>query len=921
MTSKNILYGLGAIDPMTVLRSAPKAHTKKTQSLPRLWWWALAASLCLIICGAVFTMVTLKNDHAAFVVEDGILIEYTGSERDVVIPDHVVAIADYAFRKGGSASEIECVTLGKQVGAVGLMAFDGCTSLKEVCLSEENKLLKLDRGAVFSEDGKQLIYLNVTEEKTSYSVPDGVERIGSFAFVNSELIELILPESVTSLDPLAVIFNDSLKRITLNGVTELGERTFYHNISLKTVTLPKATVIGEAAFSGCTALESATLPMATSIGKDAFSNCQALKAVTAPHVTTIGESAFYQCKSLTALSFPKAEAIASGAFRACTRLSTLNIQNVQTLGEGVISETNVSILILPNVKEGLNEFTFEGASVELWGTSGSYLEEFAEEYGYSFTEIKDLDLPEGFSPVHDVMYVSVSSVNVRSAPEMGNNVVGGLRKDQEVLRVATNGTWSMFLYTNGHYCFVSDSCLSRYPSSFTPPAQADKTYGDFSYAEKDSFVIITKYNGSGVDILIPSEINGKPVEELSSDAFSLSAASIKSLHAPSVKRISGTTPFLSSCYRLTSLRMPALEVLPSGALYECVSLTEIDLHLLQTIGSDVFVCGTFTELYLSNVTSIASDAFTKSGIKTLHGISGSYTQAWAAENGYDFVDVANDYLPTYPDVAVDATKLTYTQIYHGSLANGETFAPQGVGIAHDKTGKLYLHIAEWNAYFPTAFSQFEDFASDQIHTDYQTATVYGDFAWLVASNGNGRKTSTLSVVRLDRSGSPTYGQITLGQTRDLLGLFLTFTDEQNGKLIVSYSEQYQRCMVYETADGGVTWKQLGGQVPVSENRHENMVAANFATDRIGFISYGYVGEEQPSNRTYLTVDGGITWKRWNVTIPDDIILDGYGEAVELQYQNGRLLLTVAIRGGSFTGIAYHRYASSDSGQTWIHLTP
>ena len=169
---------------------------------------------------------------------------------------------------------------------------------------------------------------------------------------------------------------------------EISERAFYNNIALKTVELPKATVISEAAFSGCSALETVNLPNVIEIKKDAFANCNNLKSVNAPKVVTIGENAFYNCDNVTSLSFPEITSIGNSAFRGCGYLTTLNIQNVTSLGDWFIAETNVSVLILPKISEGLGELTFAGVSVELWGYKNSYLESFANEYNYKFVEIK-----------------------------------------------------------------------------------------------------------------------------------------------------------------------------------------------------------------------------------------------------------------------------------------------------------------------------------------------------------------------------------------------------------------------------------------------------------------------------------------------------------------------------------------------------
>ncbi len=913
----------GSVD--VVAFSSPKekeeTQNKKPKSKRNTWikWVSIAACFCLMFVGSfalIANFVTTPSTDG-FVIEDKVLISYTGSDKNVVIPDNVVKIANYAFRDGGNAEAIETITLGKKVSVVETYALEGCVNLKAVTLSEKNDILKTQNNAVLSSDGKQLIYLNATENLTSFTVPDGVERIGSYAFVNSNLTELIFPDSVTTLDSLAVIFNDTLEKVSLGGVVKISERAFYNNIALKTVELPKATVISEAAFSGCSALETVNLPNVIEIKKDAFANCNNLKAVNAPQVVTIGENAFYNCDNVTSLSFPAVTSIGNSAFRDCGNLTTLNIQNVTSLGDWFIAETNISVLILPKISEGLGEYTFAGRGVELWGYKNSYLESFANEYNYKFVEIKELDLPAGFSPVNDYMYVCVNSVNVRSAPEKGDNVVGYLVLDQQINRVATDGTWSMFLHTDGKYRFVSNSCLRKPGSSITPIGPSDKTYGDFNYVDQGNYITITKYTGTGKNILVPIEIDGKPVEEIKANAFASIATSIESIQANSIKRISGTDTFLAHCYKLQSLQMTALEELPSNALFECVSLKNVELTSLKKIGSNVFVCGAFTELYLTNVESIAEDAFDKSAIKTLHGVVGSYAQTWATTHQYGFVDISNDYIPTYPKTPIEADKLIYTPIYNGgSLPHCDRYGYQGVGIAHDSTGKLYLYVEAWNKYIPTTFVQFEDFATSKVHTEYQTATTYGDNVWLIASNSNGQHTNTFSVLKADQNGTMSYSRIDLGGTYFIQGLYCNFSSEYNGKLIVYYSDHYQRCMVYETKDGGTTWNKVTGDIISAANRHENVIAAGFVTDDIGYISYEYVGDEQPGTRTYITVDGGRTWNPWGVTLASDILQKGYGEVVNLEFDNGKLILTVIVRGGNLDEHICYKYVSTDNASTW-----
>ena len=67
-------------------------------------WGCLATCLCLFIISVVVTILyTNNNNKPDFKIEDQVLISYTGTDKNVVIPDNVICIADYAFKKGGNA--------------------------------------------------------------------------------------------------------------------------------------------------------------------------------------------------------------------------------------------------------------------------------------------------------------------------------------------------------------------------------------------------------------------------------------------------------------------------------------------------------------------------------------------------------------------------------------------------------------------------------------------------------------------------------------------------------------------------------------------------------------------------------------------------------------------------------------------------
>ena len=163
---------------------------------------------------------------------------------DLVIPDSVTSIGDYAFY---DCNSLTSVTIPDSVTSIGKFAFNDCTSL------------------------------------TSVTIGNGVTSIGIFAFS----------------------YCTSLTSVTIpNSVTKIGDSAFYYCSSLTSVTIPDSvTSIGYSAFENCDSLTSVTIPdSVTEIGGYAFNGCDSLTSVTIPDsVTSIGKQAFYHCDSLVSV--------------------------------------------------------------------------------------------------------------------------------------------------------------------------------------------------------------------------------------------------------------------------------------------------------------------------------------------------------------------------------------------------------------------------------------------------------------------------------------------------------------------------------------------------------------------------------------------------------------------------------------------
>ena len=196
--------------------------------------------------------------------EEKILVGYTGSETELVLPNGITEIYNYAFY---NCSSLESVVIPNSVTSIGDDAFSDCSSLESVV------------------------------------IPNSVTSIGDDAFSDcSSLISVLIPNSVTSIGNSA--FNDcsSLTSVVIPGsVTSIEGYAFYNCYRLESIVIPNSvTSIGNSAFLGCSSLKSVLIPNSvTSIGNSAFERCKNLASVLIPNsVTSIGSEAFAGCSNV-----------------------------------------------------------------------------------------------------------------------------------------------------------------------------------------------------------------------------------------------------------------------------------------------------------------------------------------------------------------------------------------------------------------------------------------------------------------------------------------------------------------------------------------------------------------------------------------------------------------------------------------------
>ena len=172
-----------------------------------------------------------KND---FTIINGILLEYTGEDTEVTVPDGAAEIGISAFEYSG----VKKITLPESVKRIEWDAFSDCSELKTVVL------------------------------------PYGIEEIEERAFEGCDSLEYTeycgcryLGSAANPYLALAVCESRDITEINVHKDTKLIlARAFEDCEKLTSVAIPEGVrYIGTAAFQSCTALESVTFPESITI--------------------------------------------------------------------------------------------------------------------------------------------------------------------------------------------------------------------------------------------------------------------------------------------------------------------------------------------------------------------------------------------------------------------------------------------------------------------------------------------------------------------------------------------------------------------------------------------------------------------------------------------------------------------------------
>ena len=345
------------------------------------------------------------------IVLNGFYAEVVGFDSgatDVVISDKFVglpvkSIGYDAFDK----YSLKSVVIPASVERIDERAFYSCDKLGAIEVAEENKYYKHIKGNLYTKDGKTLVQYAIGKNATSFTIPDGVTSIDSYAFYSCDALKrIVIPASVKTIGNSAFSCCNALERIVIpESVESIGDYVFFLCYDLTSIevaegneyykdidgnlysidgtvlvqyaigkdsisfTIPASVkTISSSAFSGCDALQRIVIPASVeTIGNSAFYRCRALGSIVIPaSVETIGNFAFDSCSALKSVTFEegsKLTSIGEYEFSDCRNLKSIVIPaSVKTIGNSAFSWCNaLESIVIPASVETIGDWAFRNS--------------------------------------------------------------------------------------------------------------------------------------------------------------------------------------------------------------------------------------------------------------------------------------------------------------------------------------------------------------------------------------------------------------------------------------------------------------------------------------------------------------------------------------------------------------------------------
>lgn len=441
------------------------------------------------------------SDDNFEITNDGIVTKYNGNISDLYVPETINGIEVTGFSKGAFNTVIG-LTLPESVTEIPVSAFAKNSTIEFV---RGEGIVTVKSGA-FSQSNIMYVEFPVAEciQEQAFNLAakfcvgyfPNVKIIEGDAFSYSRIISFYGPE-----------------------VQEIDDSAFGQCSRLEKVYFPQCTIINEiwgnnGVFDSCSRLVSVEMPLITNLTAYALNDTAILKA-DFPYIKTIEEKAFYNCFELKYVNMPALLTVPKQAFGsygvnpiakprffrfdsvtqiekdAFGKYLTARIEFSHLESAKSLPQTEGCIISMPSTFRECTEDT-KGRNYKVYGTKGTYAEQWANENGHTFVEISQdtavlTQLPEKYTDADSVLTADVIGFN-RTYQWYGSftaDNTAGTPIDGATDKAFNPIDYPAYPY---YYCVVTSTDVGYDPIEIRTNVTENTTYQSADYTEYNKAV-------------------------------------------------------------------------------------------------------------------------------------------------------------------------------------------------------------------------------------------------------------------------------------------------------------------------------------------------------------------------------------------------------------------------------------------------
>lgn len=443
------------------------------------------------------------SDEHFVISNDGIIQRYKGNVSDLFVPEEINGITVTGFVKGAFNTVIG-LTLPETVTEIPVSAFAKNSTIEFV---RGEGIVTVKSGA-FSQSNIMYVEFPVAECIQDHAFNLAAKFCVGY-FPNVEIIE----GDAFSYSRIISFYGQE--------VQEIDDSAFGQCSRLEKVYFPQCTIINEiwgnnGVFDSCSRLVSVEMPLITNLTFDAF-NSTAISKADFPFVKTIEEESFYNCFELEYINMPALLAVPEKAFGSFsfsifnkyTKLRSFRLDSVTQIEQDAfgkhptthiefshlesaksLPQTEGCIISMPSTFRECTEDT-KGRNYKVYGTKGTYAEQWANENGHTFIEVSQdtavlTQLPEKYTDADGVLTADVIGFNRTYqwyANDTNDNTTG------TPIPNATGKEFNPADYpAKYYYCVVTSTDVGYDPIEIRTNVTENTTYQSADYTEYNKAV-------------------------------------------------------------------------------------------------------------------------------------------------------------------------------------------------------------------------------------------------------------------------------------------------------------------------------------------------------------------------------------------------------------------------------------------------